>query len=272
MQRAVLLLAVPVALALALLLSLALAGAGVEGSESSEATKRFDTRIDGIRQGLMKSNETIRTVLQAGDWRVWNQAQDAYVRTLKRATEEVESTMATYMIAVLDAGDTLDAIVLDRIETAAAVTGEVARHKALVTAYAQLIRTRVKPSKRKDALHYLASLDVYDLERPPCNAEEEEGAAPQVSKGDVGPSPMSGRVPGSATARQHLGKWQFAYMQAESLRQRIPAMEEQLEALAEDSSVRPLVEESLEDERTRYEALVETITRWRTKYYEAGGK
>jgi len=268
MQRAFFLLAVPVAL----VLSLALAGAGEEGSEPSAATKRFDARIDGIRQGLVKSNETIRNVLQVGDWHMWNQAQDAYVRTLERSTEEIESAMAAYMIAVLDAGDTLDAIVLDRIETAAADAGEIARHKAMVTAYAQLTRTRVKPSKRREALHYLASLDVYDLERAPCNPEGEQGTAPQIPKGDVGPSPMSGHVAGSPTAHQYLSKWQLAYMQAESVGQRIPSMEAQLEALPEDSKVRPLAEKSLADERARYEALVEAIEKWRTKYFEAGGK
>ena len=280
MKRLVSLLLLPAVLLAGASLAMA-EGAGQAPPPPQTPLDTFKGRINRIESNLRTANETMRNVLATLDWNAWNRAHDSYVRSVSRAEDELADAIAMYMIGVLDGGGTLDSPVLDAVENAGDAVGLMAKHKARISAYAKLTRRRVRPEKRRDALDYLGSLGVYELNEKLNDTTGKilapsgsSSAAARAGSGsnDLGENPMSGRVPGTPDAGVALSKWQFAYMQAEQNIQRIAALETQLETLPAASRGRPMAEEQVAAARAKQEELLEKIAEWREKYFAAGGR
>ena len=256
-----------VPLALALLALLALPCALLPDVLAGEGAQiHFDETLRRTVEGVETANQRVRDALAAQDFNAWNQAHDAYIQVLVRAVPEIERTIATYMLGTLEGGGQLDTQVMEAIAEAAEAAALFAKQRVMTGAYATLTRRGVRPDSRGAALKLLEKQGVYALDGHAPGADR---PAPMQGLGD---SPMSGRVPTTPEAAQHLSKWQYAYMSAEAMGPRIVAYETQIEDLPADAPNRGDVLARLEQARVEYQQILKAIEDYRRKYYESGGK
>jgi hypothetical protein len=255
-------------LALALFASL-LAGEAAHAEEENPR-QAYAAELRRIRDTTDCVTKRVIDTLRKQDWNAWCAAHSLYGNTLQQAVTEIETATTRFLFAVLNAGGTLDGPIQQAVNDGANLAGLITKRRVVANAYAALARRGVRYDRRANALALLDRQGVYGSPGPnPCTGG---GARTPSAEALENVSPLTGRMPGSPEATEHLRKWQYAWMRESSLRHSLAGKEAEFEALPVNAPSRTEVEMELNELRAEHQQLKDAMVEWRTKYFEAGGR